>query len=235
MYEELAKFYDLMYSFKEYKKEVKKLRKLITQSKESDGKELLDVACGTGNHLNFFKKYFNCTGIDINDEMLKIAKEKVPNVKFEKANMINFNLGKEFDIITCLFSSIGYVKTLSNLEQTLRNFSNHLRTGGIVIIEPWFTRETYNVGTAHMATYENDEVKIARLNVSEIDDDVSIMDMHYLIATVAGIQYYKDHHELGLFSVDLTLNIMTNAGLNAKFLKNGLMRERGLYLGKKVK
>ena len=34
--------------------------------------------------------------------------------------MIDMDLGKKFDVITCLFSSIGYVKTYSNLEQTAR-------------------------------------------------------------------------------------------------------------------
>ena len=57
--------------------------------------------------------------------------------------MISLDLNKKFDIITCLFSSIGYVKTYANLEKSITSFAKHLKIGGVVIIEPWFTAETY--------------------------------------------------------------------------------------------
>ncbi len=44
--------------------------------------------------------------------------------------MESFDLAKEFDVITCLFRAIGYVRTLPALEATLRNFARHLRPGG---------------------------------------------------------------------------------------------------------
>lgn len=47
LYKELAKYYDLIYHWKNYKKETDKIKKLISRYKKSDGKALLDVACGT--------------------------------------------------------------------------------------------------------------------------------------------------------------------------------------------
>ena len=84
LYKKLAKYYDLVYSWKDYKKEANKIRKLIKKYKKSEGKGLLDVACGTGGHLKFLKSNFSCTGIDINDEMLKIAKKKVRGLFLRK-------------------------------------------------------------------------------------------------------------------------------------------------------
>ena len=55
--------------------------------------------------------------------------------------MTTMSLGRRFDVITCLFSTIGYVKTYQNLAKTLRNFADHLRPGGLLLIEPWFTEE----------------------------------------------------------------------------------------------
>jgi hypothetical protein len=40
-----------------------------------------------------------------------------------------------------------------------------------------------------------------------------------------------DRHELGLFEIQKTLAIMKETGLRAKFLKNELMRDRGLFVG----
>ena len=64
-------------------------------------------------------------------------------------------------MITSLFSSIGYVKTHSNLEKTINNFSNHLRKGGVVLIEPWFTKSTFYPGNPFLDTYNSKKIKIA--------------------------------------------------------------------------
>jgi ubiquinone/menaquinone biosynthesis C-methylase UbiE len=232
MYKELAKYYDLIYSWKNYKKEANQINKLIKKYKNSDGNKLLDVACGTGKHLQYFKNKFSCTGIDLNDEMLKVAKTNVSDVSFTQADMITFDLRNIFDVIICLFSSIGYVKTYDNLEKTIVNFSKHLKSGGIVIIEPWFTKSSYWVGIPGMTTYNGEDIKIARVNTTSLQSNISIMEMHYLIAEKnKEVIYFVDKHELGLFETDKFLEIMNNAGMESDFLKDGLMKDRGLYIG----
>ena len=232
MYKKFADIYDLIYSFKDYKKEVKKIKKLIKKYKNTDGSELLDVACGTGKHLQYFKDSFICTGVDINEGILNVAKKKVKGVIFKQADMVNFDLNNKFDVIISLFSSIGYVKTYDNLEKTIVNFANHLKQGGVLIIEPWFTKSNYWVGHPGMTTYDGEDIKIARLNSSKIEDDLSVMDMHYLIVEKnKDVKYFVDKHELGLFDTDKTLELMKKAGLQAEFLKDGLMKERGLFIG----
>ena len=53
--------------------------------------------------------------------------------------MADFDLPRRFDVIICLFSSIGYAKTLNRLQKTLTNLARHLRPDGIVVIEPFFS------------------------------------------------------------------------------------------------
>ena len=106
--------------------------------------------------------------------------------------------------------------------------------GVVMVIEPWFTEDTFLPGTAHMTTYDGDDVKIARLNVSRRRGNVSIMDFHYLVAEKGKeVRHFVDRHELGLFSMAETLAIMKDAGLRARYLKNGFMRGRGVYVGVK--
>lgn len=242
IFNEKAKYYDLIYSFKDYEKEAEKIKKLISKYKKSSGKELLDVACGTGRHLDYLKKDFSCWGVDINEGMLDIARERVKGATFKKADMVNLDLGKKFDVVTCLFSSIGYVKTYSNLRKAIKNFANHLKSGGVVIIEPWFRKETYNTGTAHMATFDGKNIKIARLNISERRGSISVLDMHYLVAEKdKEVKHFTEKHELGLFEIDKTLEIMEKAVLKAKFFTEDLMvgkgpsvkQGRGFYVGVK--
>lgn len=234
LYKNSARYYDLIYSFKDYRKEAVKIKKLIKRYKKSRGNELLEVACGTGKHLEYLKKNFKCIGVDINDSMLKIAGQRLKNIDFRQADMVNLNLDRQFDVITCLFSSIGYVKTYENLQKTLGNFARHLKSGGVVIIEPWFTKKTYKVGTPHMTTYDGLDIKIARLNVSSADGNTSVMDMHYLVAEKGkAVIHFTDRHELGMFEIDKTLELMKQVGLNSNYLKDGLMKERGLLIGVK--
>ena len=235
MYKELAKYYDLIYHWKDYKAEVDTIQDLIKKYKTSEGDNLLDVGSGTGMHIKYFKDEFSCTGIDINNEMVEVAKTKVKGVKFKQGDMINFDLNSEFDVILCLFSSIGYVKTYDNLEKTIMNFANHLKKGGVLIIEPWFTKSAFWVGMPGMTTYDGDDVKIARLNTTKVEGDLSIMEMHYLIAEKnKDIKHVVDIHELGLFEHDKTFEIMKKANFESEFLKDGLMKDRGLIIGVKL-
>jgi ubiquinone/menaquinone biosynthesis C-methylase UbiE len=234
LYGELAKYYDLIYSFKDYKKEAVRIKTLVSKYKKSEGKELLDVACGTGHHLNCLKDEFSCTGVDISREILEIARKNHEGIAFEVADMTTMDLGKRFDVITCLFSSIGYVKTHSNLEKTIRNFANHLKKGGVALIEPWFTKSAFIPGSPHMETHDGKDTKIARLSVPRAKGNLSVIDMHYLVAERdEDVKYFLDRHEMGLFEVDQTLKILEEAGLQPKFLKHGLVDKRGLFVGTK--
>lgn len=232
LYRELAPYYDLIYSWKDYRREADKLNRLVAGYKKSEGKNLLEVACGTGSHLLYLRQNFSCTGTDINEAMLPIAKKKVKGAAFKKADMVNMRLNRKFDVIACLFSSIGYVKTHAKLQKTLKTFAAHLKIGGVAIIEPWFTKASYKAGFAHMTTYDGKDLKIARLAVSKVKGKVSVMDMHYLIAEGAkGVRHLVDRHELGLFETEKTLQFMEQAGFKAKFLRHGLMKGRGLFIG----
>lgn len=235
IYKGLAKYYDLIYDWKNYKKETNKIKKLISKYKKSKGNRLLDVACGTGKHLKYLKNNFSCMGVDVNNEMLDIAKKNVKNVTFKKANMLTLNLNKKFDVITCLFSAIGHLKTYQTLRKTIWNFAKHMKSGGILIVEGWITKNSYNVGTPGMTLYDGKNIKIARLNDSKIKGNMSMMNFHYLIAEKnKNVKYFVDRAEMGLFEMNEFLKIMRDAGFKAKFFKNGLMKDRGLYIGVKV-
>ena len=232
MYDNFAEIYDLIYEFLDYEKTAKKIKKLILKHKGREVLTLLDIGCGTGKHLNYLKKDFKCTGVDLSDQMLDIARKNYTNIRFIQADMIELDLKEKFDAIICLFSSIGYVKTYDNLRKTINNFANHLNQGGVVIVEPWLTKSNAIAGLASMNTYERDDIKIARQCVTKIEGGITPFDMHYMIAKKGeDVIYFKDHHELGLFDTDKTLQMMEEAGIKTKFLEKGLETERGLFIG----
>jgi ubiquinone/menaquinone biosynthesis C-methylase UbiE len=234
LYTNLARYYDLIYSWKDYRKEAATIRRLITKYKRSKGNDLLEVACGTGRHIRYLKDKFRVLGTDISAGMLRVARQNIKGARFQRADMVTLNLGKKFDVITCLFSSIGYVKTSADLKRTLQNFARHLKKGGVVIIEPWLTKEMFKKGLPHMTTYGDDRIKIARLDVSKARGNVSVLDMYYLVAEKnETVKHFVDRHELAMFEPQQILRFMRQAGLRARFIQNGLMKGRGLYIGVK--
>jgi ubiquinone/menaquinone biosynthesis C-methylase UbiE len=234
IYKYLAKYYDLIYSWKNYKKEAEKIIRLIKQYKKIPGNDLLEMGCGTGKHIKYLKNSFSILGMDASKEMLTLARKNIKGASFKQGDMVNFDIDKKFDVIICLFSSIGYVKTYKKLAKTIENFSRHLKTGGVVIIEPWLTKSTYIYGLTAMRTYSDDDIKIALLSVSKKQGSISIIDMNYLIAEKnKSVNHFIEHHELAMFEIDKILKIMEKCGLKSKFIKNGLMEKRGLCIGVK--
>ncbi|HEX3035124.1 MAG TPA: class I SAM-dependent methyltransferase [Thermodesulfobacteriota bacterium] len=229
MFTKSAKFYDALYNFKDYSAASRQLCALIRQINPS-AKTLLDVACGTGKHLECLREYYQVEGLDINPELLEIARRRCPEVPLHEGNMVDFNLGRNFDVVTCLFSSIGYVKTLENLERSVACMTCHLQPGGIVIVEPWFSPETYWVGRVTANFVNEPELKISWMYTSEVEGRVSVLDINYLVGTPQGIEYFVERHEMGLFTHEEYLEAFQKIGLEVYYDSKGLFG-RGMYIG----
>lgn len=233
MFLKSARYYDRIYSFKDYQAEVQRLLTIIGENLGSKGNRLLDVACGTGRHIEYLREHFEVEGLDIAQELLDIARQRNPNVRFHQADMVNFDLGRGFDVVTCLFSSIGYVKTLENLRLAAGCMARHVEPGGLLIIEPWFTSDTWRPGTVHAVLIDERDLKIARINTSLVRGRVSYFDLHYLIGTPEGTEHFVERHELGLFETDEVKAILSEVGLEVIYDSEGLTG-RGLFIGKRA-
>jgi SAM-dependent methyltransferase len=230
MFSKSAQWYDLLYSFKDYRKEADFIFSILNQI-HPKAQTLLDVACGTAEHDHYLLQHFKIDGIDLNEDFVQIAREKNPKGRYTCADMRDFNLAKKYDVILCLFSSIGYVKTIENVQNTLICFKKHLNAGGIILVEPWFDFKGWKPGSVHMLTAETPNMKICRMNVSRQDGNLSILNFQYLVGTTAGVQHYTERHELGLFSKEEMLTAFNKAGLIAEFHEKGLS-DRGFFIAK---
>ena len=208
------------------------LHRLIRISKRTPGSALLDVACGTGSHLVFLGEHYEVEGLDIDEAMLDIARSKLPQVPLHHGDMLELSLPRAFDVVVCLFSSIAYVRTAERLKQAIARMALHVLPGGVLIIEPWFSPEGFKGGIVHASFVDQPGLKIARMNVSEVADLVSILQFHFLVATTLGVEYLHERHELGLFDHSEYVVAFQDAGLSVVHDERGL-EGRGLYIGTK--
>jgi len=231
MFTKIAQYYDALYHLKDYGAAARQLHELLQQW-NPEAKSLLDVACGTGKHIEFLKQFYQVEGVDINSELLEGARRRFPDVRFYEADMINFQLGRRYDVVTCLFSSIGYVRLVENLAKAVASMAHHLASNGILIIEPWFTPQTYWVGKITANFLDDPELKIAWMYTSEVKERISIFDIHYLVGTPKGVQHFTERHEMGLFTHEEYLAAFQKIGLTAHYDPKGLFG-RGMYMSKR--
>lgn len=234
-YGELAKYYDHIYHWKDYRGEAAIIRELVREHKKSDGRALLDVGCGTGKHLQYLRRGFACVGVDASREMLQVARKNAPGVEFFESDMTSFKLGRRFDVVLCLFSSIGYLKTRGDQKKAIFNFAAHMKAGAVLIVEPWFEKSDWVSGSVHMQTYDAEYLKIARVGFSKVGGEFAIADESYLIAEEGrGTIYVRDVQKLRFFEPDWTFETMQSAGLEATFSKKTLMPGRKLMVAVKM-
>jgi SAM-dependent methyltransferase len=150
------RLYDAVYSWKDYPAEVERLRQYLR------GSTIHDVACGIGGHIQHLRGAFEVVGVDIDPGMLEIAREKNPGVELRTADMRDFDLGRRFGTVLCLFSSIGYVGSVDELHTALACFARHAEAGGVVLVEPWLRREAFEPRPPLLMSHQADGVTVAR-------------------------------------------------------------------------
>lgn len=226
------RYYDAIYRGKDYAQEAAYVKRQIAARKRSDGNTLLDVACGTGGHVPYLRDDFAYEGLDLDPEMLALARGRFPDVPFHQGDMVNFALGRQFDVVTCLYSSIANVRTEPRLRQAIATMAGHLRPGGVLLAGAFLSPQDWIPGHPHAMFVDEPDLKLARLNVSSVAEagTVAVLDFHYLVATPEGIEHFTEHHELGLFTEEQYLAAFTQAGLEALH-DDAWLEGRGMYIG----
>lgn len=98
------------------------------------GENILDVGCGTGDLANRIKEAgATVMGIDSSHEMIEKACEKFPEIHFEIANAIDFDLHQQFDAV---FSNatLHWIKKTDH-PKVLNRIQQHLKPQGRLIVE----------------------------------------------------------------------------------------------------
>lgn len=131
-YDLFAPFYDAVMG--KPIKTVDFVRNLIKKY-NPEAKNILELACGTGNILAGLSIKYAKVGLDNSLGMLAIARKKVPKAEFIQGDMKIFELGRKFDVILCVFDSINHLTTFSDWVKVFQQTEKHLSENGIFIFD----------------------------------------------------------------------------------------------------
>ena len=124
---------------------------LLSLLKIKNGDHILDVACGTGNITGKLQKLSNADvlGIDISEEMIKIAVEKYkdnPSISFKVTNFLEEDYHNAFDYIVIYNAYPHFVNIPLLIEALKRN----LKPKGKFAILHSLSREHINMHHKNM-------------------------------------------------------------------------------------
>lgn len=235
LYTTQADVYDLIYtSMKDYESEASGL---LAQSWALLGHEptsWLDVACGTGLHLSYLQgRIARLVGVDNSPSQLEHARRRLSVVELQHHDMRDFRLGERFDVVSCLFSSIGHMHTDDDYRGALESMADHLNDDGVLLVEPWIDRSHFQAGRLSVETGEDAHRTVVRVTHSDIHGDDAVLHMNFYLSEHGAVRCWKEDLYVRLMTVDEQLGLFEETFEDVTFETGGGGSGRGLFIARR--
>jgi SAM-dependent methyltransferase len=223
--QQLATIWDLFYREgrgKDYAAEAEQVARTVL-SRRPEATSLLDVGCGTGEHLVALTKLFDrVEGLDQSEHMVAVAQAKVPAARIHVGDMCSLDLGRTFDAVISLNTAVAYLPSLAALGTAVDRMARHLAPGGVLVVEPWWFPERYLDGYVAGDVVRGQGRTVARVSRTRRRDGAAHMDIHYVVAGGDGIEHFTETHVFGLWTREQYLDAFARAGCAAEYVEDTL-------------
>ena len=201
-----ASYYDLLYRDKDYPAEVDYLESLVRQHSPGS-RHFLELGSGTGKHaLLLAQKGYSLNCIDLSDDMVRIARERLhqsaagfdAGISFSQGDIRDYRSNRTFDVVIALFHVVCYQVTNDDILSTFRTAAAHLEEGGLFIFDCWYGPAVLTEQPEHrMKSVENDVLEIVRETTPELWPDSDVVDVHFNMTVRDKASGNQEHfHEL---------------------------------------
>ena len=96
----------------------------------------LDLACGTGILCEMLQNAgIEASGMDLSEGMIRIARERTPDIHYDIADMTTYRPSSEFDLVTCTGDAVNHIAELADVEKIFQNVYTYTAHGGYFIFD----------------------------------------------------------------------------------------------------
>ena len=181
------------------------VRAAIDRHLPAPPRSVLDVGCGSGQHLEVLARTIpDCWGVDLLESNVAYARATRPGITFRVGDMRTVRLGRTFDLVTCLGNTLSYALTDGDLNDTVTMLAAHAHRGTLVIADPLNAR-AYLDGDGFQERIEGrvdtPEFQATSVSVHTLDRDARILTRRRTWR-IAGRPDVEDHARYRLLLPD---------------------------------
>ncbi len=213
LYDRLVPWYRLLDPLADHADEAAVYADAFRAALGPGGGTLLELGAGAGHNAFFLKRGLRCTLTDPSPPMLALSRAINPECEHVVGDMRTLGLGRTFDAVF-LHDAIVYMTTEAELRAAIATAFRHTRPGGVAIIAPDCTRESFVEQTQ---LYEGAEGARALRCVEwswdpDPDDTTCVVDYAFLLRDGADLEVVHDRHLEGLFDRATWARVLQDAG-----------------------
>lgn len=176
--------------------------------------KILELACGTANmSIQFVRKGYTVFACDNSVDMLKIAARKTVKPKLYYASLTDPILGKDYQLVICMFDSINYLTQTKQIAKVLQEVSLALETGGLFIFDI-STLENSMDNFAHLCDLHrySDGLMIHQAYFEYIQL-IQKSSLHFFKKNILGYSYQFEQHQQRVYYTYELIEIIRNSPL----------------------
>jgi len=214
LYGSLASWFHLLTKPEDYVEEAEFARRLLVQAIDPPPYTLLELGAGGGNNASHLKKHFRMTLTDISEPMLDNSRRINPECEHIAGDMRALRLVRSFDGVF-IHDAVGYMLTEDDLRAAMTTAFEHCRPGGVVLIMPDYTRETFR-SSVHHGGHDGTNRSVRYLEWTfdaDPQDNVYSVDFVYLLRENDGpVRVVHDVHVESVFARGVWLRLLRECG-----------------------
>ena len=221
LYHDIADWWPAISPPAEYAEEAKIYVDMIRASARRPVREILELGSGGGNNASHMKRAFAMTLVEPSDGMRENSRRLNPECEHLSGDMRHVRLGRTFDAVF-VHDAVMYMTTENDLLAALETVAVHLAPGGVALVAPDATRESFSESTEHGG---GEDVSGRRARYLEWtlppEPGETTYTVHYafMLREVDGrVRVVHDVHREGMFPRATWLRLFREVGLDAELV-----------------
>ncbi len=148
LYDSLADWWPVISPPSEYAEEAALYVEMIEDAARGPVREVLELGSGGGNNASHMKRTFAMTLVEPAENMRGLSRALNPECEHVAGDMRTVRLGRTFDAVF-VHDAVMYMITEDDLLAALATVAAHLAPGGVALVAPDATTETFRDTTEH--------------------------------------------------------------------------------------
>lgn len=227
-YGELARWWPLISPVEDYAQEAAFAARLLRRA-SIPVREVLELGSGGGHNAVHLREHFTMTLSDLSPQMVAMSRALHPDAEHHVADMRTLRLGRTFDAVF-VHDAIDYMTTEGDLRRALATAYAHCRPGGVAVLIPDGTAQTYAPGADHGGVDgpAGDGVRFLEWNWDpEPADSWTVTEYAFLLRAADGtVRTVHETHRTGLFGREVWLRLLTETGFTPELVVEETTEDR---------